>query len=109
MRLLLLVALAIPLYSQTGLVNPDLDQGEPGAVPPGWRATVGVSAWVGEGCRQGKGCVEASPGTSAPAGPGILLQMIDAAPYRGKLIRYRAAVRTAVGGRAGLWLRVDRP
>jgi C-terminal processing protease CtpA/Prc len=35
--------------------------------------------------------------------------VLDAGAYRGKLIRYRAAVRVTEGGRAGLWLRVDRP
>jgi hypothetical protein len=45
---------------------------------------------------------------SDAATPGILLQSLDAAAYRGKLVRYRAAVRVTDGGRAGLWLRVDR-
>ena len=36
------------------------------------------------------------------------MQMFDATPYRGKQIRYHAAVSVAAGGRAGLWLRVDR-
>ncbi len=42
---------------------------------------------------------------------GNLMQTIDAEPYRGKRLRFRAAVRTAdlVGdGRAQLWFRVDR-
>ncbi len=41
-----------------------------------------------------------------------LMQSIDAKPYRGGRLRFRAAVRTAelVGdGRAQLWFRVDRP
>jgi hypothetical protein len=40
------------------------------------------------------------------------MQRIDAAPFRGKRVRYRAAVRAEVkgpGNEARLWLRVDRP
>ena len=37
------------------------------------------------------------------------MQTFDAAPYAGKLIRYRAAVNVEKGGHAGLWLRVDLP
>lgn len=42
---------------------------------------------------------------------GNLMQTIDAEPYRGKRVRFRAAVRTdelGESGRAQLWLRVDR-
>lgn len=38
-------------------------------------------------------------------------QRVDATPYRGKRLRFRAAVRTAnlaVGAKAQLWMRVDR-
>ena len=42
---------------------------------------------------------------------GNLMQPLDARPYRGQRVRFRAAVRTAElaeGGRAQLWFRVDR-
>ncbi|MEW6735080.1 MAG: S41 family peptidase [Acidobacteriota bacterium] len=42
---------------------------------------------------------------------GNLMQFVDATPYRGKRLRYRAAVRAevnGVGNQAQLWLRVDR-
>jgi tetratricopeptide (TPR) repeat protein len=42
---------------------------------------------------------------------GNLMQSIDARPYRGKRVRFRAAVRTAAlagDARAQLWFRVDR-
>lgn len=42
---------------------------------------------------------------------GNLMQSIDATPYRGKSVRFRAAVRTEVSGagnQAQLWFRVDR-
>jgi hypothetical protein len=41
---------------------------------------------------------------------GNLMQSVDAAPYHGKRVRYRAAVKVAeaeAGGQAQLWLRVD--
>jgi len=42
-------------------------------------------------------------------GFGNLMQSIDATPWRGKRVRYRAAVAMTEGeGRAQLWLRVDR-
>ncbi len=45
------------------------------------------------------------------AGFGTVTQGLDAQPYRGKRVKLRAAVRTAVSGVSGqgqLWLRVDR-
>ena len=42
---------------------------------------------------------------------GNLMQLLDAKPYRGQRVRFRAAVRTADledDGRAQLWFRVDR-
>jgi hypothetical protein len=41
---------------------------------------------------------------------GNIMQSIDATPYRGKTIRFRAAVRIASesDGRAQMWMRVDR-
>ena len=110
---ILLLALAASLHAQGAFANPDFEKGSPGAVPEGWFVPSAFAAykavWVGEGCRQGKGCAEIAPGPDASATPGNLMQMFDAAPYRGKQIRYRAAVNVAAGARAGLWLRVDRP
>src|SRR5262245_33973188 len=106
-KLFLLLALGGALYGQ-GLSNPDMEEGSPGAGPAGWRTTSGTTLWNTEGCRQGKGCVEVAWAGSGTAQPGILLQSVDATPYRGKFVRYRGAVRSTAGGRAGLWLRVDR-
>ncbi len=93
-----------------GLVNGGFEKAVPGAMPAAWQVTMGSAAVVTEGCRQGGACVQVMPGAGPGAeSPGILLQMLDAGAYRGKLIRYRAAVRVTEGGRAGLWLRVDRP
>ena len=104
---LLVCALAGALHGQ-GLNNPDFEQGAAGSVPAGWTNTVGSAVLRTEGCRQGKSCVEVAPPPAGAVPNGILLQSIDATPYRGKLVRYRAAVRVTPGGRAGLWLRVDR-
>ena len=112
-RVMVLLALAAALDAQSVFTNPDFEKGSLGAVPEGWFVPSAFASWqavwVGEGCRQGKGCAEIAPGPNAGANPGNLMQMFDAAPYRGKQIRYRAAVNVAAGGRAGLWLRVDRP
>ena len=112
-RVIVVLAFAASLHAQSGFANPDFEKGSPGAVPEGWFVPQAFrdyqAVWVGEGCRQGKGCAEITPLPNAGATPGNLMQMFDAAPYRGKQIRYRAAVNVATGGRAGLWLRVDRP
>jgi len=112
-RLVLLLAVSTALFAQTGPVNPDFEKGSPGSVPDGWfvpAAFTGYDAsWTTEGCHQGKACAQIVPKANPGAAPGNLMQMFDAGPYRGKLIRYRAAVNVENGGRAGLWLRVDRP
>jgi len=49
--------------------------------------------------------------SGAPTGFSALAQALDAAPFRGQVVRFRAAVRTGAGtggGGAGLWFRVDR-
>jgi C-terminal processing protease CtpA/Prc len=108
-RPVLLLAISTGLFAQAGPVNPDFEKGSPGSVPDGWFVTGYDSSWTTEGCLQGKACAQIVPKANSGAAPGNLMQMFDAAPYRGKLIRYRAAVNVAKGGRAGLWLRVDRP
>jgi C-terminal processing protease CtpA/Prc len=98
-----------------GLKNPDFEQGAVGAAPPGWRLTTrgGTATISDDNPQRGKHCVRiglTDPPANAP-GVRILLQQVDAAPYRGKLIRLKAAVRVDATGpmdRAQLWLRVDR-
>ena len=114
-RVLALLLSAASLHAQSAFANPDFEKGSPGSPPDGWFVPQAFksyqAAWVTEGCRQGSGCAEIVPPPDAsPNGtPGNLMQVFDAAPYAGKQIRYRAAVNVAPGGRAGLWLRVDRP
>jgi C-terminal processing protease CtpA/Prc len=104
--------------AQVGPVNLDLEQGELGQVPTGWFfpgvcAEAGYSAKLTDDRpKQGQRCaVLAREGAARQQGFGNLLQSIDAAAYRGKRVRFKAAVRAEVAGfgnRAMLWLRVDR-
>jgi C-terminal processing protease CtpA/Prc len=99
---------------QTGLNNGDFEQGMQGSMPPGWEGgsagyTVGVSV---ESCNSGKRCAALRSDTSVQAHAfGVIKQSLEATPYRGETIRFRAAVRAGVSGtgnQAQLWLRVDR-
>ncbi len=108
--------------------NLDFESGEVGGVPADWIArppsvsdvassdtpvyfgfTTAISQ---ERPRSGRRCAEISrvPGKHYGEAVGWLQQRIDAAPFRGKRIRLRAAVRADVigpGNQAHLWLRVS--
>src|SRR5262249_61827636 len=62
--------------------------------------------------KEGKRCARISRDAGeGAAGFGNLMQTFDAAAYRGKRVRLRAAVRANVSGlgnQALLWLRIDR-
>ena len=105
--------------AQASLVNAGFEDGQPGEVPKGWTLApssqqIGYSLSLTDNKpKSGRYCAlvkrEATTFTQAP---GSAWQRLDATPYRGKRIRYRAAVRTVVAGfnsRAQLWLRADRP
>ncbi|HYC91094.1 MAG TPA: S41 family peptidase [Thermoanaerobaculia bacterium] len=112
LAVLLLVTLSLCAASP-GPVNLDFESGAPGEVPPGWLApTAGLGYTVELSTaspKQGKQSVQLSgkpqPGDGKP-GFGNVMQRIDAKPYRGKHVRFRAAVRSE--GTAALWMRVDR-
>ncbi len=101
--------------ADAGLKNPGFEEGTVGEPPPGWTLTTpGAKAVVVEDDpKEGKRCLRVVGG-GGEKGPGVavLLQAIDAKPYRGKTIKFAAAVRVdeAKGGegRAQLWMRVDR-
>ena len=81
-----------------GPQNLAFDNGDLGAAPSGWHLpTPGYTARViAEGVAPGKRAVELA--LSDPATPsrfGDLVQTFDAAAYRGKQVRFRAAVRVA--------------
>jgi C-terminal processing protease CtpA/Prc len=99
-------------------INLDFEQGRPGEVPPGWfnssaAKTNGYTAKiVTDQPNSGKQAVLVTleGERKDPKAFGNLLTFFDATPYRGKRIRFRAAVRAEVGAgnQAALWLRVDR-
>jgi C-terminal processing protease CtpA/Prc len=101
-----------------GPVNLDLEDGELGKVPTGWlhpKPSVNAGYQVcltDEDPKSGKRCAVISrEDGEVTSGPGKLMQSFDAAAYRGKRVRLRAAVRAELSGfrnRATLWLRVDR-
>src|SRR5262249_32308056 len=96
----------------------DFEEGELGKVPTGWffspvSRNAGFSAQITEeNPKSGKRCFLMDGGKlQNPNSPGILLQTFDAAAFRGKRVRYRAAVKAQVSGfrnQAQLWMRVDR-
>lgn len=76
-----------------------------------------IVAWQHLGVEGGAGSIYRSVRLNRPVNvsltgaPGILLQSLDATPYRGREIKLTAAVRTGTGtsrGAAQLWMRVDR-
>jgi C-terminal processing protease CtpA/Prc len=99
--------------------NLGFEEGQPGEVPPGWHLSSvaksnGYTAKiVTDKPESGRQAAEvALEGERKDANAfGNLLSFFDATPYRGKRIRFRAAVRAEVSGgesQAALWLRVDR-
>lgn len=110
-----------PVISSTVLaapVNLDFEQGTAGQVPIGWQSLTqgkGYTAETTDKTPQGGTravLLRKEPGAlpDAPAF-GNLMQAINAAPFRGKRIRLRGAVRLEAEEpttRAQLWMRVDR-
>ncbi len=97
--------------------NLDFEEGEPGQLPPGWALSqqnpeAGFAARLAENAQSGRRCAELGhPGEpESPWAFGALEQAIDAAPYRGKRVRLRAAARAELpaGAQAQLVLRVER-
>jgi len=95
-------------------VNLDFEQGTLGQLPDGWRCPTVINygaELTAEQPKSGKYAAllqskeSAAPGSSF----GNLMQAIDATPFRGRRVRFRASVRVeGQAGRAQLWLRVDR-
>lgn len=114
-RYLLAVALFVgAAFAQSGPGNLGFESGEPGGVPQGWQVTSpsggpgnpGYTAKLTrEQAKQGTYCAElASDGQAS--GFGNLMQAFDGAAFRGKRVKFRAAVRSE--GQGQLWMRVDR-
>lgn len=97
--------------------NLGFETGAPGKAPDGWivpkSATDGgfTAELTTVAVHGGKQAVLVSGSPAKADSFGSLVQKIDAKPYRGQVIRFRAFVKAGVSwdGRAQLWLRVDRP
>lgn len=96
------------------LLNLDFEQGEVGKTPPGWfvpkpTLDAGFRAEVSDTYpKQGKRCAVLISGDRA--GFGNLMTSFDAKPYRGKQVRFKAAVKSGADDSAPVmfWVRVDR-
>jgi hypothetical protein len=108
-----LVWASLVAAAETVPVNPGFEQGQPGQAPDHWLVPKipGYHVLISdENPKSGKQCVTIKRGTETPGPFGNVMQKIDAAPFRGKRVRYRAAVRTQIDGENGaaqLWMRVD--
>jgi len=110
---------ASPSIQAIPLVNPGFEDGTLGQTAPGWSTPqaildAGYSIRTAEERPEsGKKCLQiARAGAKKnPQAFGVSAQAIDAAPYRGKRVRFTAAVRVEGGSHdtAQLWMRVDRP
>ncbi|MGI9515914.1 MAG: hypothetical protein ACR2NP_02610 [Pirellulaceae bacterium] len=107
------------LAQSTVLVNGDMESESDNGMPAGWFAppmmvTQGYKFTLdGENPVSGEfaALIDARE-IAEDAGFGNLMQNINAKPWQGKRVRFRAAVRTADlkdDARAQMWLRVDRP
>jgi C-terminal processing protease CtpA/Prc len=99
-------------------VNLDFEQGQARQAPPGWTVPADAPGFTGQVSsdkpESGKasGLLVADDTVLGIQQTGNLIQSIDATPYRGKRIRFRAASRaelTSPGGRARIWIGIDRP
>src|SRR5437879_201193 len=101
MRYVAIVLLfACSVVGQSGPANLNFESGEAGSIPQGWKAP-SMSGATSPGrtvkltqdhAKEGKFCAELASEPGAP-GFGNLMQTFDATAYRGKRVRFRAAVR----------------
>jgi hypothetical protein len=110
---------AVNMYAATDnhddpapLLNPGFESGADASLPADWAAPEipGYATRASEDHPlEGIQCATMICESEAAGRFGNLVQRIDAAAYRSKRVRFRAAVRTGRGsGEARLWLRVDR-
>lgn len=101
--------LASGAVAQTSpLVNADFENAL--VAGEGWRLSGDGGAELDAAAPQsGVFSVRLGAGEASASGLRVLSQSFDAEPFRGRVIRFRAAVRTEASARdVGLWLRVDR-
>jgi len=107
------LGLGAPLRAQIVIANPNFEAGPRDSIPVGWfaRPPAGYRVVVTDsGALQGRQALLLD-GSSGASGFASVVQRLDATPFRGQRIRYRAWVRaqlTGTGAWDGLWLRVDR-
>jgi C-terminal processing protease CtpA/Prc len=111
--------LSLGANADTGPVNLDFESGQLGQVPTGWflprpSLDAGYAArLIEDRPRQGRRCGLLTGENQKGSGSafGNLMQTFDATTYRGRRVRFRAAVRAEVAGAGNqgqLWIRVDR-
>lgn len=105
-----------PVHAQNTSIHCDFESGTVGEAPEGWTIAPdeGYHAQlVGKNPKQGEQCVHVYKKDEDKVYQfGNLMRSLDAAPYQGKVVRMRAAVRVEPedqDDRAQLWFRVDRP
>lgn len=111
-----LLVLAANTFAGQSPQNLGFEVGSRGEVPNGWFKPTGQDGYTAkltdQNPKSGALCaVIEFAGQGQPSGFGNLMQAVDATPYRGKLIRFKAAVRTESAGNQGrsqMWMRVDR-
>jgi hypothetical protein len=107
-------ASSVPVAAEKGaILNPGFETGEIAAPPVDWTvpAIPGYATSISdEAPFEGAHSATIHCEDTAAGRFGNLVQRIDATPFRGQRVRFRAAVRTAIdgAGKAQLWLRVDR-
>ncbi len=117
--LLAALATALTIYqpmvqAPPGPQNLDFEKGRIGGTPPGWFVpTQGFAGTLSKNrAKQGENCVHLRADRGRQKAPfGNIMQSFDARTFRGKVVRFRAAVRTEIAeqqGAAQMWLRVDR-
>ena len=111
-----LFVLAANAFGQQSPQNLGFEVGSLGEVPKGWFSPTSQYGYTAkltdQNPKSGALCaVIEFTGQGQPTGFGNLMQSVDATSYRGKQIRFKAAVRTESAGnqgRAQMWMRVDR-
>jgi hypothetical protein len=105
-----------PAWIQDRFENLDFAAGGVGEMPPGWHlGPEGTPAYAariaaGAACQGGKQCANVQSVGIGPHDRCFLYQVVDATPFRGKVVFYRAAVRAQLTGTsvARLLVRVHR-
>jgi len=113
---IVLCFLATSAFAQQSPQNLGFEVGSRGDIPKGWLNPGAPNGYTvrltDQNPKSGSLCaVIEFTGQGQPSGYGNLMQTVDATPYRGKQIRFKAAVRTGSTGNQGqaqLWMRVDR-